>query len=138
MLPILVEHVKTVISSAVQAAGTTLDSISPEAFAQFNIYIKGVEILGNGAFLSSLLIAGWLACVIDKNYKNGALFASALGICSLIGLIHSSQMFLLNKEVIILSVGYFAIAAITYQRFLENRSIQQEVDTNYEKESVTI
>lgn len=138
MLPILVEHVKTVISSAVQAAGTTLDSISPEAFAQFNIYINGVEILGNGAFLSSLLIAGWLACVIDKNYKNGSLFASALGVCSLIGLIHSSQMFLLNKDVIILSVGYFAIAAITYQRFLENRSIQQEVDTNYEKESVTI
>ena len=38
------------ISSAVQAAGGNVENISPEAFIEFNIYIKGVEILGNGAY----------------------------------------------------------------------------------------
>ena len=104
------------ISSAVQAAGGKVENISPEAFAEFNIYIKGVEILGSGAFLSSLLIAGWLACVIDKKYKEGAIFAITLGLASFIGLIHSSQMFVINKEVILIAVGYFAIAAITYHK----------------------
>ena len=42
MLPILVEHTKSMISSAVQAAGGKVENISPEAFAEFNIYIKGV------------------------------------------------------------------------------------------------
>lgn len=116
MLPILVEHTKSMISSAVQAAGGKVENISPEAFAEFNIYIKGVEILGSGAFLSSLLIAGWLACVIDKKYKEGAIFAITLGLASFIGLIHSSQMFVINKEVILITVGYFAIAAITYHK----------------------
>ena len=124
MLPILVEHTKTVISSAVQATGLTLENISPEAFAEFNIYIKGVEILGSGAFLSSLLMSGWLACVIDKKYKEGAMFAIVLGLSSLIGLIHSSQMFIINKEVILITIGYFAIAAITYHKsFIDKPSM---------------
>lgn len=63
-----------------------------------------------------MLIAGWLACVIDKKYKEGAIFAITLGLASLIGLIHSSQMFVINKEVILITVGYFAIAAITYHK----------------------
>lgn len=125
MLPILAEHTKSVISSAVQAAGGRLENVSPEAFADFNIYIRGVETLGNGAFLSSLLIAGWLACAIDKRYKHAALFAVALGIFSLIGLIHSSQMFMLSKEIVILSIGYFAIAAITYQKALIKEPITE-------------
>ena len=69
-----------------------------------------------------LLIAGWLACVIDKKYKEGAVFSMSLGLASLIGLIHSSQMFVINKEVILITAGYFAIAAITYHKSYIDKS----------------
>lgn len=92
LIPILFQYIQTLINSAVQAAGTTAAQISAEKFAEFSIPINGIQYLSNGAFLSSLLIAGLLAYVIDKRYFRAAAFGLALAGCSFIGMIHASSV----------------------------------------------
>ena len=84
LIPILFQYIQTLISSAVQAAGTTVAEISAAKFAEFSVPIQGIQYLGNGAFLSSLLIAGLLAYVVDKKYYFAAAFGMALAFCSFI------------------------------------------------------
>lgn len=118
LLPIMAEYVKTLIDSAVQAAGTTLGAIPKEKFIEFNVPIDGITILGSGAFLSSLLIAGWLACIVDKQYKNGTLFALVLAGSSMIGLIHHGRIEWLPTTGVYLGLAYTAIAVLTYEKHL--------------------
>lgn len=82
--------------------------------------------LGNGAFLSSLLIAAWLACVVDKNYKKGAIFALVLAASAFIGLIHNGRIEWLPTNGVILGLGYVAIAALTYEKYLLVRKKEVE------------
>ena len=78
LIPILFQYIQTQISSSVQAAGTTVDALTAAQFAEYSVPINGIQYLGNGAFLSSLLLAGLLAYVLDKKYFHAASFAAAL------------------------------------------------------------
>ena len=77
LIPILFQYIQTQISSSVQAAGTTVDALTAAQFAEYSVPINGIQYLGNGAFLSSLLLAGLLAYVLDKKYFHAASFAAA-------------------------------------------------------------
>ncbi|MEG0013337.1 MAG: uracil permease [Cellulosilyticaceae bacterium] len=124
MVPIMGEYIKTIIDSTLKAAGTTMANIAPEKFNEFNVPIEGINLLGNGAFLSSLLIAGWLACVVDKQYKKGAVFGLVLALSSLIGLIHNGQIELLPENGVVIGISYLIIALITYQKhFIKNKEV---------------
>ena len=109
MIPIVFQYIQTLIDSAVQAAGTTTAEIALSKFAEFSVPITGVQILSYGAFLSSLLIAAVLACVIDKHYFRASAFSIALAVSSFIGLIHSESIAWLPKNGVILGVIYCII-----------------------------
>ena len=111
LVPILFQYLQTQISSAVQAAGTTLDAMTAEQFAEFSVPINGIQYLGNGAFLSSLLLAGLLAYVVDKKYFYAAAFAGALAFCSFIGMIHAPSVALFPAEGVPFGVVYLAAGA---------------------------
>lgn len=124
MIPIMGEYIKTIIDSTLQAAGTTMANIAPEKFLEFNVPIEGINLLGNGAFLSSLLIAAWLACVVDRQYKKGAVFGLVLALSSFIGLIHNGQIELLPENGVVIGISYLIIALITYQKhFIKNKEV---------------
>ena len=102
----------TVVSGAVQAAGTTLDALSAEAFAEFSVPIRGIQYLGNGAFLSSLLFAALLAYVVDKHYYRAAGVAAVLAGCSFIGMIHCEQVSLFAPEGVVFGTVYLVVVAL--------------------------
>ena len=111
LIPILFQYIQTQISSSVQAAGTTLDALTAAQFAEFSVPINGIQYLGNGAFLSSLLLAGLLAYVVDKKYFYAAAFAGALALCSFIGMIHAPSVALFPAEGIPFGVVYLVAGA---------------------------
>ncbi len=114
LIPILFQYIQTMVSSAVRAAGSSMELVTSEQFAAYSIPIRGIEYLGNGAFLSSLLWAGLLACVIDRNYGRAGGFAVALAGCSAIGMIHCEGVSLLSGTGILFGVIYLAAAAFLF------------------------
>ena len=98
LIPILFQYLQTQISSAVQAAGATVEGLTAAQFAEYSVPIQEIQFLGNGAFLSSLLLAGLLAYVVDKKYFFAAAFAGALAFSSFIGMIHASTVALFPAE----------------------------------------
>ena len=114
LMPILFQYIQTIVSSAVQAAGTTVAALTTEQFAAYSVPIRGIEYLGNGAFLSSLLLAGLLAYVVDKKYKRAAAFALALAGCSAVGMIHCEGVSFLSETGVLFGTVYLITAALLY------------------------
>lgn len=112
LIPILFQYIQTLISSTAQAAGTTVAEIGAAKFAEFSVQIQGIQYLGNGAFLSSLLIAGLLAYVLDKKYFLSAAFGVALAFCSFVGMIHADSVALFPPVGVTFGVIYLVIAAL--------------------------
>ena len=116
MIPILFQYIQSMIGSAVQAAGSTMEALTAEQFAAYSIPIRGIEYLGNGAFLSSLLLAGMLACVTDRHYGRAGGFALVLAACSAVGLIHCEGVSFLSETGIVFGVIYLITAALLFQK----------------------
>ena len=116
MIPILFQDIQSMIGSAVQAAGSTMEALTAEQFAAYSIPIRGIEYLGNGAFLSSLLLAGMLACVTDRHYGRAGGFALVLAACSAVGLIHCEGVSFLSETGILFGVIYLITAALLFQK----------------------
>ena len=127
LIPILFQYIQTLISSAVQAAGTTVAEISAAKFAEFSVPIQGIQYLGNGAFLSSLLIAGLLAYVVDKKYYFAAAFGMALAFCSFIGMIHADTVALFPTVGVVFGIIYLIVAGIlAVKGFLFRNTVRKE------------
>lgn len=114
MVPIIVQYIQSLIDSVAKAAGTTIGDITMEKFSEFSVPIHGIQILGYGAFLSSLLIAAVLAAIIDKNYRMAGGFAVGLGACSFIGLIHCETIAWMSKDGTILGIVYLMTAIMLF------------------------
>lgn len=118
MIPIIFQYIQTMISSAVQAAGAAVSAITPQQFAEYSVPIQGIEYLGNGGFLTSLLLAGLLACVVDKKYKEAGVFSLILAACALIGMIHCEGIMLFTPVGTSFSLIYAAAAAILFSKHI--------------------
>ena len=111
LIPILFQYIQTLISSSAQAAGSTVAEIGAAKFAEFSVPIEGIQYLGNGAFLSSLLIAGLLAYVIDKKYFLASAFGGVLALCSFVGMIHAETVALFPPGGVTFGIIYLIVAA---------------------------
>lgn len=129
MIPILFQYIQSMIGSAVQAAGSSIEALTAEQFAAYSIPIQGIRYLGNGAFLSSLLLAGLLACVTDHHYGRASRFALALTGCSAVGLIHCDGVSLFSETGILFGVIYLITAAVLFEKscWLRKNKNNQEV-----------
>ncbi len=116
MVPILFQYMQTLVSSAVQAAGGTMGTITPEMFAEFSVPIQGIMYLGNGGFLTSLLLAGLLACVVDKKYRMAGGFAGVMAVCAGIGMIHCEGIALLSGPGVVFGLIYLSVAALLFAK----------------------
>ena len=116
MIPILFQYVQTLISSSVQAAGLTMAAVTAEQFAAYSVPIQGIMYLGNGGFLTSLLLAGLLACVVDRRYKMAGAFALVMAFCAAIGMIHCEGIALLTGPGVIFGTVYLTVAALLFMK----------------------
>ena len=72
--------------------------------------------LGNGGFLTSLLLAGLLACVVDRRYKMAGSFALVMAGCAAVGMIHCPGIELLSRPGIIFGVIYLTVAIFLFSK----------------------
>lgn len=132
MVPILFQYIQTLINSTVQAAGSTIEEIGAAGFAEFSVPINGIQYLANGAFLSSLLIAGLLAYVVDKKYYRASVFGVVLAVCSFVGMIHASEVSLFSPVGTLFGVLYLVVALLLAAKgcFYRRCIAQQPLQTN--------
>ena len=90
--------------------------------------IEGITYLGNGGFLTSLLLAGLLACVVDRRYKMAGSFALVMSGCAAIGMIHCPGIELLSRPGIIFGVIYLTVAIFLFSKgcYFEHQPDGQE------------
>ena len=116
MIPILFQYMQTLISSSVQAAGGDMAAVTAEQFAAYSVPIRGIMYLGNGGFLTSLLLAGLLACVVDRRYKMAGAFALVMAACAAVGMIHCEGIALFTEAGVIFGAVYLAVAALLFMK----------------------
>jgi AGZA family xanthine/uracil permease-like MFS transporter len=78
------------IDGAVGASGKTLYEVAGE-LAKRDIYIEGVIAMNQGFLLSSMILAAVMVCVVDRDFKRGAIWLAAGAACSFVGLIHAYE-----------------------------------------------
>ncbi|NLI89300.1 MAG: uracil permease [Epulopiscium sp.] len=113
IIPLIAQYVETAASAGVEAAGTTMEAIGVSAFQAASFPIEGVQALSYGAFLSSVLLAAWLAEIIDNNFKSAAIFMLVLASSAWIGLIHSPNMGLGNHTGVKFAIVYLVTSIIS-------------------------
>lgn len=118
MIPIVFKYIQTLVNSAFQAAGTEAASITAEQLTSASLPLEGINILANGAFLSSLLIAAVLACVLDKRYFRAGAFSLGLAFCSFIGMIHCESIAWLPKTGVVLGIIYCVVALYLFAKYV--------------------
>lgn len=116
LIPILFQYMQTLISSSVLAAGATMDSVSSAMFAEYSVPVEGIMYLGNGGFLTSLLLAGLLACVVDRRYRMAGGFALVMAGSAAVGLIHCPGIALLSGPGTVFGIIYLTVAVFLFSK----------------------
>ncbi len=108
-IPSIAEWAKTMVDSALNAAGTNASQIGMETLANSNVLYVGLERLGSGSILSGMLLCSMAVFAIERQSKNAAVAALLAAFASGIGLIHAHTLAIMpNPDV---TFGYVAMAA---------------------------
>jgi len=89
LVPTLGAWALLLIETSVRAAGSTLEATLPKFGT--NLYLEGVIALNQGFLLSSMLLAGITAFVIDRRFYSAAICAFLSAFLSAVGLLHAWQ-----------------------------------------------
>jgi AGZA family xanthine/uracil permease-like MFS transporter len=103
---------KLQIDSALGAAGTNAMALGLDKLGQVGVLYHGLEIMGSGAILVSLILAATTACMIDRQFAKAAAFAAAGAVLTFFGLMHSEAIGVAKMPLV--SLSYLAVAAILY------------------------
>jgi len=95
---------KLQIDNALGAAGTNAAAVGIDKLAGSGVLYQGLELLGSGAILTSLILAGITACLIDRNHRRAAGFALAGAVLTFFGFMHSEAI----------GIGHSPAAALAY------------------------
>jgi AGZA family xanthine/uracil permease-like MFS transporter len=103
---------KQQIDSALGAAGTNAAAVGFDKLGGGGVLYHGLEILGSGAVLVSVILASITACMIDRSYAKASGFALAGAVLTYFGLMHSEAIGL-NKTPLV-AVSYLGVAAVLF------------------------
>jgi AGZA family xanthine/uracil permease-like MFS transporter len=92
LIPQVAAWGKLQIDNALGAAGTSAMAVGLDKLGQVGVLYHGLEILGGGAILVSLILAGIAACIIDHTYRKAAAFAAAGAVLTFFGFMHSEAI----------------------------------------------
>ncbi len=103
---------KLQIDSALGAAGTNAAALGLDKLGQVGVLYHGLEVMGSGAILVSLVLAAITACMIDRAFGKAAAFALAGAVLTFFGLMHSEAIGVAKMPLVALS--YLGVAGILY------------------------
>jgi AGZA family xanthine/uracil permease-like MFS transporter len=80
------------VDSALNAAGTAAATIGLDKLAGSGIVYHGMQLLGGGAVLAGLVLGAMAAFIIDRQFRNAAVWAFAGAALSFFGFIHGETL----------------------------------------------
>jgi AGZA family xanthine/uracil permease-like MFS transporter len=95
---------KLMIDNSLGAAGTNAAAVGLDKLGQVGVLYHGLEVLGGGAILVSLILAAIAACMIDRTFNKAAAFALAGAVLTFFGFMHSEAI----------GIGKTPLVAISY------------------------
>ncbi len=101
---------KLQIDGALGAAGTNAAAVGFDKLGQVGVIYHGLEILGGGAILVSLILAGVTACIIDRNYRKAAAFAATGAVLTFFGFMHSEAIGFAKTPMV--AISYLIVAVV--------------------------
>ena len=112
----LVPHVaawgKLQIDNALAAAGTSVAQIGVEKLSQTGVLYHGLQVLGGGAILSSLVLGSMAVFLIEREYVKASAFALAGAVLTFFGFMHGEAIGLAQTPLVALS--YLLVAGVLY------------------------
>jgi AGZA family xanthine/uracil permease-like MFS transporter len=103
---------KLMIDNALGAAGTNAAAVGLEKLAGMGVLYHGLELLGSGAILTSLILAAMAACIIDRTFSKAAAFALAGAVLTFFGFMHSEAIGVMKTPLVALS--YLGVAGVLF------------------------
>ena len=103
---------KLQIDNALGAAGTNAMAVGLDKLGQVGVLYHGLEVMGGGAILVSLVLAATTACMIDRAFAKAAAFAMAGAVLTFFGFMHSEAIGFGKTPLVALS--YAGVAAILF------------------------
>lgn len=112
LIPQVAAWGKLQIDNALGAAGTNAAAVGLDTLAGSGVLYHGLEILGGGAILTSLILAGITACIIDRSFVRAAGFATVGSVLTFFGFMHGEAIGIGQTPVV--ALGYLVIAGGLY------------------------
>ncbi len=110
LIPQVAAWGKLQIDNALGAAGTNAMTVGLDKLGQVGVLYHGLEILGSGAILVSLILAAVSACIIDRAYRKAAAFAAAGAVLTFFGFMHSEAIGIARSPLVAFS--YLMVAVV--------------------------
>jgi adenine/guanine/hypoxanthine permease len=101
---------KLMIDNSLGAAGTNAAAVGLNKLGQVGVVYHGLEVLGGGAILVSLILAAVAAFVIDRKFMQAAGFALAGAVLTFFGFMHSEAIGIGKTPMVALS---YVLVALT-------------------------
>jgi AGZA family xanthine/uracil permease-like MFS transporter len=101
---------KLMIDNSLGAAGTNAAAVGLDKLGQVGVLYHGLEVLGSGAILVSLIFAAVAACMIDGAFKKAAAFALAGAILTFFGFMHSEAIGIGKTPLV--AISYLGVAVL--------------------------
>ncbi len=112
MLPQIAAWGKTMIDSALGAAGTSAAAVGFDKLGNAGILYKGLETFGGGATLAGIILGAVCVFIIERQLEKAAAFALAGAFLTFFGFIHGEQIGVAQSPVV--ALGYLGVAAMLF------------------------
>src|SRR5450432_1034122 len=103
---------KLMIDNSLGAAGTNAAAVGFDKLGQVGVLYHGLEVLGSGAILVSLILAAITACMIDREFVKAAGFALAGAVLTFFGFMHSEAIGIAKTPMV--AISYVVVAFVLY------------------------
>jgi len=112
LIPQVAAWGKLMIDSSLGAAGTNAMAVGLDKLGQVGVLYHGLEVLGSGAILVSLILAAVTAFVIDREFTKAAGFAAAGAVLTFFGFMHSEAIGIGKMPMV--AVSYLVVAVTLF------------------------
>ncbi|MDR3415745.1 MAG: regulator [Nevskia sp.] len=112
LVPQVAGWAKGQIDSALGAAGTNVAAVGLDKLGQNGVLYQGLQILGSGAILVSVILASITACLIDRAYAKASAFAVAGAVLTFFGFMHSEAIGIGKTPLV--AISYLGVAAVLF------------------------
>lgn len=112
LIPQVAAWGKLQIDNALGAAGTNAATVGFDKLGQTGVLYHGLELLGGGAILVSLILAAITALVIDRQFSKAAAFALAGCVLTFFGFMHGEAIGIAKTLPV---AGAYLIVAVALQ-----------------------